>query len=148
MLLYKMYQNKNPKSSGNGMWYARAVVGETVDIEKLSKEISGRCTVTDSDILAVLRALVTSMTDHLTSGHKVVLDKLGSFRATITTKPAETAKDFTAANIIGAHINFRPYVTIDANRKRTVPMLSGLKVRSMDEYDDPSNNEAEGGGEG
>lgn len=138
MLHYKLYQNKNSKSSTNGQWYARAVVGETVDIEKLAREISGRCTVTDSDILAVLRALVTAMTTHLTAGHKVVLDRLGSFRATISTKPVANPKEFTAANIVGVKINFQPYVTIDANRKRHVPMLSGLKVGMLQEYDDPS----------
>ncbi len=139
MLRYKMYQNTNEKSKYYQKWYARAVVGETVDIDKLAKEISERCTVTDADIVAVVRALVTAMTAHITNGDRVTIDKLGSFRATITTKPAEVAGEFTSQNITGTHINFRPYVKMDANHRRTVPMLEGLKVRSMTEYDDPSN---------
>lgn len=137
MLRFKVFRNNNSKSSTFGKYYGRAIVGETVDIDKLAVEISARCTVTDSDIVAVIRALVTSMTDHISAGDKVVLDKLGSFRAGISTRPADKPEEFTAANVVGTHIIYHPAVSVGANHKRVTPMIENLKVAKMVAYNDP-----------
>ena len=137
MLRYILYKNNNKKSVGYGKWYARAVVGDTVNVKALAKRISDRCTVTEPDIVAVISALVTAMNEELIAGRRVLLDGFGSFRATIKTKPAEKPEDFGNGNIVGSKILFYPTVTVGANHKRSTNMLAGLKVGKMDV--DPSN---------
>ncbi len=128
MLRFRIYKNTNKKSAGFGKYYGRAIVGDTVNVKALAKRISDRCTVTEPDIVAVISALVTAMNEELCNGRKVLLDGFGSFRASIKTKPAEKAEDFTVANVVGTRLLFHPAVTVGPNHKRTTNMLAGLKV--------------------
>ncbi len=132
MLRYKLYKNNNKNSAQYGLWYGRAVVGESVDVKALAARISERCTVTEPDIVAVISALVTEMTRELSNGHRVVLNEFGSFRASIRTKPASKPEDFGNANIIGTRLLFYPTVTVGPNRKRSTNMLSGLKIAKLE----------------
>ena len=61
-----------------------------------------------SDVFAVLVALEDVITDALQSGEIVRLGDLGTFQIGISSKGAETEKDYSDTLIKKARINFRP----------------------------------------
>ena len=97
-VFYKLYQDNRTSSKFKGQWYARAVHTGTVDIDDLAEEMQANCTVKRADIVAVLSELVETMKKHLQMSHRVKLDRLGSFKIGMSTKPALTVGEFTASN--------------------------------------------------
>ena len=95
-VFYKLYQDNRRNSSHQGEWYARAVHTGTVNIDDLAEEMQANCTVKRADIVAVLSELVETMQKHLQMSHRVKLDRLGTFKIGMSTKPAATIEDFTA----------------------------------------------------
>ena len=88
--------------------YAKAQISEEVSLEKLSEQIASQTTVSRADVSASLIAAVDNMYTNLCAGRQVDFGDLGKFRMQLRSKGAETAKDFTAANIIKATIQFVP----------------------------------------
>lgn len=130
---YKIYQNKRSGLTQN-MFYARATHRDTVCIKDLAQLMQANCTVKHSDIVAVLTELSEVMKAELQRSNRVKIDGLGTFKVGLSTKPAPTAKDFTAANVKGAHVIFMPEITTDASGKRVKALLAGLKVKEADSY--------------
>ena len=89
MINFKMYQDNRKNSKKKGYWYARVCNQGIADIKYLAGRISNTCTVTESDILAVISALVTEMGYALKDGKRVVLSGLGSFKAGFRSKGVE-----------------------------------------------------------
>lgn len=107
MILYKLYTDNRKESVNKGKWYARAKHLGTIDTEGLISEIEKICTVSDADVVAVLKALVFVMNSKLQESYKVKLDGLGTFSIGIKTIPADTDYEFSAVkNIVGAKVNF------------------------------------------
>ena len=76
---------------------------------------------------------MTEISANIAEGNKVVLDNFGSFKLGIRTSPAVSAKKFTSANIKAMYIIYSPYSVMDQG-KRVKPMLSGIKMEEMTEY--------------
>ena len=76
---------------------------------------------------------MTEISATIAEGNKVVLDNFGSFKLGIRTSPAVSAKKFTSANIKAMYIIYSPYSVMDQG-KRVKPMLSGIKMEEMTEY--------------
>ncbi len=132
---YKLYQNTNDESPTFGKWYGRAAHDSSVDIKQISKDIEEKCTLTESDVRAVIIELIKQMKKHLCAGEKVVLEDFGTFKVGIRTSPAESAKEFSAAtNVKGLRINFLPATTTGANKKRIITMIEGCQVREYGDY--------------
>ena len=129
------------------MIYGRAVVNRVVHTSAIAKKITERCTVTEPDILAVINALMTEISANIADGNKVVLDEFGSFKLGIRTSPAVSAKKFTSANIKAMYIIYSPYSVMDQG-KRVKPMLSGIKMEEMTEYNGIEDKENDGGTSG
>ena len=87
---------------------------------------------------------MTEISANIADGNKVVLDEFGSFKLGIRTSPAVSAKKFTSANIKAMYIIYSPYSVMDQG-KRVKPMLSGIKMEEMTEYNG-SEDEENGGG--
>ena len=76
-----------------------------------------------------------------------LLDNFGSFKLGIRTSPAVSAKKFTSANIKAMYIIYSPYSVMDQG-KRVKPMLSGIKMEEMTEYNGIEDKENGGGTSG
>ena len=110
----KKYQNKNKKSRAYGKTYARAVMVGTVGIEELAEAMSESCTVTRSDIVAVLSALGPAMRRMLQKSLRVQLPYLGTFKLGLTTIGEEDAEDFDMQhNVKGVHVLFHPETKVN-----------------------------------
>lgn len=144
MAKFRKVKNNRKNSPTKGMIYGRAVVNSVVHTSAIAKKITERCTVTEPDILAVINALMTEISANIAEGNKVVLDNFGSFKLGIRTSPAVSAKKFTQANIKAMYIIYSPYSVMDQG-KRVKPMLRGIKMEEMTEYNGIE-DENDGGG--
>ena len=144
MAKFRKVKNNRKNSPTKGMIYGRAVVNRVVHTSAIAKKITERCTVTEPDILAVINALMTEISANIAEGNKVVLDEFGSFKLGIRTSPAVSAKKFTSANIKNMYVIYTPYTFMD-HGKRVKPMLSGIKMEEMTEYNGIEDEENAGG---
>ena len=118
-VFYKLYQDNRRTSSNQGKWYARAVHTGTVDIDDLAEEMQANCTVKRADIVAVLSELVETMQKHLQMSHRVKLNRLGTFKIGMSTRPADTIEEFTAGP--ERQVGARPLPARDENREGQDP---------------------------
>ncbi len=144
MAKFRKVKNNRKNSPTRGMIYGRAVVNSVVHTSAIAKKITERCTVTEPDILAVINALMTEISANIAEGNKVILDEFGSFKLGIRTSPAVNAKKFTQANIKNMYVIYTPYTVMD-HGKRVKPMLSGIKMEELTEYNGIE-DENDGGG--
>lgn len=131
-VFYKLYQDNRKNSAKKGEWYARAVTTDTVSTEHLATIMQRNSTVKRSDIKAVLAELAEVMQDELQAGRRVKLDGIGAFKIALSTKPATTAKEFTAQNnVVALRVNFQPETHIQKDKTRTKALLEGATVREL-----------------
>lgn len=144
---YRKVVNNRKGSKTQGKIYGRAVVSDTIYTKKLCQNIRDRCTLTEPDVVAVVSALVTEVTAQLALGNRVVLDGFGSFKVGLNTSPADTAKKFTSANIVGMHVIFQSAIEMQQG-KRVKTLLKDVKVEELVEYkglNDSAGNSPSGG---
>lgn len=133
---YRLYQNNNARSQQYKKWYARAVMIDTVDTNKLAEQIEANCTVKRADVLAVLSELVVVMKQELQNSKRVKLDHFGTFKLGLTTGPSDTAKEFSSThNVKDIHVLFQPELHIDKSGKRTRSFIDGCKVSELPKND-------------
>ena len=131
-VFFKLYRENRESSRFNGQRYARAVHTGTVDIDDLAEEMQANCTVKRADIVAVLSELVETMKKHLQMSHRVKLDRLGTFKIGMSTKPAATPEEFTASNNVkSVHVLFQPETKIEKDNTRVRALLTGCKVKEL-----------------
>ena len=123
-------------------YYGHVQANGDIDTREMAERIQETCTVHKSDVFAVLIALEDVITDALKSGEIVRLGDLGTFQICISSKGAETEKDYSDTLIKKARINFRPGSAL-------VGILTNLtfqkvKVRSS-KLDKEDEQEEEGG---
>lgn len=136
-LFYKLYKNKNSKSSAFGKWFARGIMTGTVETDDLAVIMQRNCTVKLSDIKAVLAELAETMTDALQNSKRVHINGLGTFKLDMSSEGVNLPGDFNAQkHVKNAHVLFQPEVKIDAaTRQRTKSMLVGLKIQEAPKND-------------
>lgn len=101
MIRYKKYKITSADSNNYGKWYARAVAEDTVVIEKLAEHMAQHNTpYSKGCIQGVLRDMVDCIKELLVEGKNVKIEDLAIFSVGITTKPADSAKEFTVAENI------------------------------------------------
>lgn len=98
-------QIKSPRSGVLKYYYQVAPVSP-LTLERIAKNISGRCTVTETDCLAVLNALETEVITALQDGHSVRLGQLGSFRPTVSCQGEAVLDDLTVQSIKAVRARF------------------------------------------
>lgn len=136
---YSIAKMKNPNDKGAPeKFYAKAQASGTVDINELAEEISYSTTLTDGDVLNVIRALVKQINKHIAKGEIVKLENLGSFQAQISSDGAETEEEFSAANIRKVSLQFRPGIGLRGQLSLdnlTFHKVKPLKAASGEEGD-------------
>jgi predicted histone-like DNA-binding protein len=90
-------------------WYAATKANGELTFCDLSREIAGGAsTVSDTDMLAVLKELVKVLCRHLANGEIVRFGDFGSFQISLGSDGAETAAKFLPSMITSSKIIFRP----------------------------------------
>lgn len=106
---YSVVAMKNPQDSKlDPKYYAKMQATGEVDLDEMAEDIAYSTTLTDGDVLNVLRALIRQMKKHLMAGKIVKMEKFGTFQFQICSKGAEAEKDFDPTGITKVTIQFRP----------------------------------------
>ena len=135
---YKLYQDKREDSKTYNKWYARATYYDVTKTDKLASMIEAATTLTKPDVLACISAFLQYINQELIAGHRVVLDKFGSFRVGIKTKGSDTLKDWSVTkNVKSMHIIFTPAIYTSPDHKRFKSLLTGATLKQYSGQDLP-----------
>lgn len=107
-------------------YYAKMQARGTVSFDALAEDIAYATTLTDGDVLNVLRALIKQIKKHLSDGKIVNLDALGSFQFQISGKGALTEEDYNTNLIQKVRIQYRPGRLV-----REVQNLTNLQFKKV-----------------
>lgn len=117
-LTYSVVARKNPREPETpALYYAQAQARGEADIRTLSDRIELMCTVTRADVMAVLAALESTISECLANGEIVRLGDLGSLQLSLSSKGAPSAKEFSSSMICNSRFLFRPGETLRAVQK-------------------------------
>jgi predicted histone-like DNA-binding protein len=122
MIKFKVVEKGEPGVTGGGekKYYAQAVRKGVYTLEKLSREVAYKSTMSEGDVTGVLITLVETMGTFLEEGYQVELGHLGSLRVSINSRGEATPEEVSAASVRKARILFRP-------GERIRKMLSSIK---------------------
>ena len=85
-ILFDWYENPKPsdKEQGEKTLHPRLKYNGSIGTDVLSRRIQERCSLTETDVTAVLDALSHIMGQELANGRQVHLDGIGYFRPCLT----------------------------------------------------------------
>ena len=90
MITYRKIQIVGENHPCNGLWYARPVINETLDIELLSRHMSKHNTPFSPGVIkGVLADMVTCIKELILDGKNVKLDDLAIFSVGIISRRTE-----------------------------------------------------------
>lgn len=123
-------------------YYAKAQADGEVTMDDMAEEISYATSLTDGDVLNVVRALIRQMKVQLSAGKIVKMENFGTFQIQLCSEGSDTKKAFTVSNITAAHIQFRPGKMVKvATRSEALSYerVTGKKEVVTEEPTEPSN---------
>lgn len=85
---------KMKKTGHHDKWYGKVAKRQDVTLQQIAEVISQKNSVTESDVYAVLKALVHEMKFFLQLGHTVKLDGFGYFHLTIESEMVDNQSDY------------------------------------------------------
>ena len=89
-------------------YLARLWRNEDISLDAIAKEVSNATTVSYPDMLAVLKALEISISNHIMNGSAVKFGMLGAFMPQIKAKAQNTLEDVTTETIKRVSCRFFP----------------------------------------
>ncbi|MBR6937340.1 MAG: DNA-binding protein [Prevotella sp.] len=143
MLNYKLYQDNRKNNPNKGMWYARASVNETLDLDGLAKHMADHHSPYSQGLITgILKDMVSCIRELALDGKAVKIPDLAIFSLGLRTKPADAPDEFTASKNVES-VKLRSRATGVFTRSQ---LKLAAQVKEQDSYTSP---EAEGeGGEG
>lgn len=136
---------KNPQDKdAAAKFYAQVVLAPEMTLKQIVEQIADRCTLTGSDIKAVLDALMTVIKRNLANGSPVRLGDLGSFRPSVSGKGTEDASKCGANSVKKARVIYVPSTEI----KEAVSLYAFSKAGASATDEEGGDNEKPGGGSG
>ena len=130
MINYSIYLWKNPlDADAPEMAYAKSQVTKTMTFDEFVKHIAEHNGVfTRGTVKGVVSDTCSCLVEMLLNGCKVQFGELGTFGISISSEPAATMEEFTAANIKEVNILFTPGEDFENLRSRAefVPVASRI----------------------
>lgn len=119
MIIYKKIQIVGENHPCNGLWYARPVINETLDIEALAKHMSKHNTPFSPGVIkGVLADMVTCIKELILDGKNVKLDDLAIFSVGIVSDHgAASAQEFKVSEHV-AGLKLRARATGELSNAR------------------------------
>ena len=118
MIKLKTIQRPNPKdSTAARKFYVSTQSAGDVTLEEMSEEISDRCTLTETDVLAALNALQREMIKNLLAGKIVRFGTFGSFQLALSSDGVDKAEEASQSQVRAARVRFRPGMRFQDNLK-------------------------------
>lgn len=98
----------NNKKTGLSYFYALPQFDETVSTRQLARQIARECTVSLTDVIAVLQSVGEIVCSMLSQGKRVKLDGLGMVAVRLKQNSTTSRDDFSASCIKGATAVLHP----------------------------------------
>ncbi len=109
MAKYRLYKNKNVKSTGYNKYYAKKAAGKLVDLDGIVRHMSGHNTPYSKGIIkGVLTDMVECVREMAYEGNQVKIDNLGIFQVSLKSKGVANPDDFRANTDIQSKWQVRP----------------------------------------
>ena len=121
---YTILQRANPLNRTEAKrFYASPIWSTVITIRALANEISKSCTLTATDVVAVLEAFLQLLPLFLKNGHSIKLGDFGIFRLSFSSMGQETKDDVSAKDISNVRILFRPGVQLKKELKENLAFI-------------------------
>lgn len=149
VLKYRKYQDQRKGVPSSGKWYGRAVQDRTVEFADFVTHMANHNSPYSRGVInGVLMDMLSCLQELVLDGKAVRLGELGLISLGMRTKPADTAADFTTANIQGVHLNVRNTKTWSNAELRKQCRLEELAAYNKEtgSTEDPGSGQEEGGG--
>lgn len=122
-LQYRITKRNNSLQNNTPQYIIQAISKGTVDLEKLSADISNECSLHQVDVQAVLIALGIKMDFYLQDGYTVDMGDVGKFKMGLQSIAAPTPEELSPRkNIKKFSINYQP------SRKLKKMLKAGVQV--------------------
>jgi predicted histone-like DNA-binding protein len=109
MIRLKIIQRPNPlDATADRKYYVSSQTEGDITLEEMSELISEKCTLTETDVLAAITALMREMTLNLMTGKIVRFGSFGSFKLSLNSSGVATETEATRLQVKGARVRFRP----------------------------------------
>ncbi|MDR0633985.1 MAG: HU family DNA-binding protein [Azoarcus sp.] len=104
----KKTQRANPLNREEKKWYLSQLSKGWVDTDQICQDILELSSLSPGDVRNVLENLNIVIQKRLDAGYSVRLDKLGSFRTSVTSVGAEEPEQLTVRNVKQVKLVFTP----------------------------------------
>lgn len=108
-IIYKAVPKKNPQNLAQPVkYYPQVITIGAADLRDLAREISQMSTVSSTDTVAVVEALLNVIPTTLGSSRIVRLGDFGTFSLSVSGEGAATPEEVSSQHIQKLSVNFRP----------------------------------------
>ena len=135
MAKYRLYKNKNVKSTGYNKYYAKKAAGKLIDLEGIVRHMAGHNSPYSKGVIkGVLTDMVECVREMAYEGNQVKIDNLGIFQVSLKSKCVANPNDFNASTDISSKWQVRP--TGDGvGKKIEVTRAAGAEIHWEEDND-------------
>ena len=130
---YDFYRNPNSQGTNKKRYHARVVSSDRITTDELAEEIQNECSLTITDVKAVLIALGDKLAKHLGDGSKVHLEGIGYFQVNLQCKEEVcTTLSVRSENVEFKSVSYRADNELKKHLKKQKIQRSQTKIHSVE----------------
>ena len=130
---YDFYRNPNSQGSNKKRYHPRVVSSNRISTDELAEEIQKECSLTITDVKAVLIALGDKLAKHLGDGSKVHLEGIGYFQVNLQCKEEVcSTRSVRSDNVEFKSVSYRADNELKKHLKKQKIQRSQTKIHSVE----------------
>jgi len=130
---YDFYRNPNSQGTNKKRYHARVVSSNRISTNELAEEIQNECSLTITDVKAVLIALGDKLAKHLGDGSKVHLEGIGYFQVNLQCKEEVcTPRSVRSENVEFKSVSYRADNELKKHLRNQKILRSQTKIHSAE----------------
>lgn len=130
---YDFYRNPNSQGTNKKRYHARVVSSDRITTDELAEEIQNECSLTITDVKAVLIALGDKLAKHLGDGSKVHLEGIGYFQVNLQCREEVcTTRSVRSENVEFKSVSYRADNELKKHLKKQKIQRSQTKIHSVE----------------
>ena len=130
---YDFYRNPNSQGTNKKRYHARVVSSNRISTDELAEDIQNECSLTITDVKAVLIALGDKLAKHLGDGSKVHLEGIGYFQVNLQCKEeVRTTRSIRSENVEFKSVSYRADNELKKHLRNQKIQRSQTKIHSVE----------------
>lgn len=136
-LQFKLRKNNIKSNTSYGKWYAQTLRNTELDLTEISNRVQANSGVSRANVVAVITALQSEISQGLKNGHVINLGELGKFYLSIRSECVDNPDDFSVRkHVKGVVCKYIP----ESHRRQCDgtlyrPFTEDIELRQVSEYD-------------